>query len=215
LQEPFEPGLDTTDAISPLRRFTARLEGYYPIDKPGDRGIYKVIQFKFVELDVSTVESLTPWLFPVAEIVVSYSTSTLTRWDALAKSYRKLAPEANDLRGLKGKMQTWAMLPAKRRNRDDEGNWGEITEDMWQIEAVEGLGSVQEAEKDFDAHLVAIADGKDEKAFNAAALADEKVRLNPSVVTAITERKLLDTLVVAGRLTRDAEGVLHKVEASG
>lgn len=210
-QEPFEPGLETSSPISPLRRFRAKLLEYNPLDREGDRGTYKVIQFKFVDLEV--IEATSPFLFPICEVVVSYSTSTETRWDALAKSYKKLDPDAHDLKGLVGKMQEWAMLPAKRRNRDDEGVWGDVTEDMWQIAAVEGLGSVADAEKDFDEHLAGLADDKDEKGFYDAALSDEKVRRNPKVVTAITERKLLDTLLAANRLTRDAEGVLHKVEA--
>jgi len=208
-QEPFEPGLDTTDAISPLRHIRGRLQEYNAIDREGDRGTFKVIEFKFVDLEV--IEATSPYLFPVGTIVVSYSGSTETRWDALAKSYKKLAPDAHDLKELVGKMQEWRMLPASRRNRDAEsGAWGTITEDMWQIVAVEGLGSVEEVEKGFDEHVFGIADGKNEKDFYAAALGDEQVRKNPKVVTAITERKLLQAYLDAGRLTRDAEGVLHK-----
>ncbi|KKL20029.1 hypothetical protein LCGC14_2459510, partial [marine sediment metagenome] len=38
-----------------------------------------------------------------------------------------------------------------------------------------------------------------------------KVMSRPNIVEAIIGRKLLDTLKEMGKITRDAEGILHKV----
>ncbi|KKL76204.1 hypothetical protein LCGC14_2047290, partial [marine sediment metagenome] len=42
---------------------------------------------------------------------------------------------------------------------------------------------------------------------------DPQVTAKPDVVQAITDRKLLQTLLDAGRLTRGSDGILHKGEA--
>lgn len=216
---PWKPGLDTT-GFSPLQHFKGVLDHYDIIDSQGDRGTYRSIQFAFKDIEV--LKSTEPYPFPTAEIRVSYSTRTGTKWDAWAKSLRKLAPDAIDPDVLVGKAQEWMMVPTQRRaplndeagqpqmGEDNRQVWGEVMEDMWHVTSADGLGSAEEADAAFNAHILTLADGKKDADFYAAALADEKVRKNPPVVTAITGRTLLDTLIAAGKLDRDAEGVLHK-----
>ncbi len=217
---PWKPGLDTT-GFSPLQHFKGVLDHYEYIDSQGTRGnTYRSIQFSFK--DVEVIKSTEPYPFPTAEMRISYSTRTGTKWDAWAKSLRKLAPDAIDPDVLLGKVQEWTLVPTQRRaplnddagqpqlNEDGSAVWGDIMEDMWHVMAVDGLGSAQEADEAFNAHLLGLADSKNDKDFYAAALGDERVRKNTPVVTAITSRTLLDTLISAGKLTRDNEGILHK-----
>lgn len=61
------------------------------------------------------------------------------------------------------------------------------------------------------AHVLNLADGKTEEAFYAAALDDSTVLATPSLVTPITERSFIASMVALNRLTKDSDGLLHKV----
>lgn len=224
VQEPFKPGLETSSAFTPLRRFRSTLESYTFEDRDDRRGgTFRVIVFNHKELEV--IESTEPYPFPIAVINISYSTKTETRWDAFAKSLKKHVPDAADPDVLVGKQQEWAMLPFGLRQAlsDEDGSpkldargaqeWGVVMSDAWQIASVAGIGSAEEMEVAFTELLLTKADGKTEKEFYEALLTDPKVTARPDVVTDITDRKLLSTLLTSGKLTRDDQGVLHKVGA--
>jgi len=230
-QEQFKPSLATPVGQSPLREFIAILESWeaetreVAADNPGDTPRkYQVITFNFKDLEV--IESTEPYAFPIAVLSIGYAPPTVsrgnTRWDALASSIRKLTPDP-DLDLLVGKRQTWAMQPATLRQAltEEDGTpkldgrlkalWGDVQADCWQVKEIEGLGSTEESDAEFMDFLVDQADGKLAKDWYEALLGDRRVTQGRGdIVTAITERKLLDTLVTAGKLTQDAEGILHK-----
>ncbi|KKM81647.1 hypothetical protein LCGC14_1327610 [marine sediment metagenome] len=194
--------------------------------KDGSRK-YVVINFNF--LDVEVLDSVEPFPFPIALITIGYAAPQTsrgsTKWEAFSGSLRKLMPDNPDVNLLKGKRQEWKMDTRKLRRglTDEEGQpvmdannnqvWGDVDTLCWTVVAVDGLGSVQEADEEFNAYLVDLADGKTEVQFYEVALVDEKVRGRPNIVQAIVDRKLLNTLKEMNLLTRDAEGVLHKVTA--
>jgi hypothetical protein len=203
------------------------------------------VEFAFINLDV--IESVEPYLFPIATITIRYSEPTDrgrpgqgSRWEVFSASMRQLMGAENaDIDNIVGKEQEWAMLPGTLRLplQDDDGNpvmmeddegepvldnqtgkprqaWGDVEDACWKVVALEGVGSVEEVDTAFMAHLIELADGKDERGFYEAAFADPQVTAKPDVVQSITDRKLLQPLLDANRLTRDAEGILHKGEAS-
>ncbi len=232
VQEPFKPSLATPVGQSPLQEFIAVLDSWEaetresPADTPGDTPRkYQIITFNFKDLEV--IRSTEPYPYPIAVLNIGYAAPTVsrgnTRWDALASSIRKLTPDP-DLDLLVGKRQTWVMAEATLRQAltEEDGTpkldgklrplWGDVKADAWQIKEIEGLGSTEEADQDFMDFLVDQADGKLEKDWYEALLGDRRVTQGPGdIVTAITERKLLDTLLKAGKLTRDDEQILHKV----
>lgn len=201
-----------TSGLIPLRRFKGMCQSIEEDVRKGDRGEYTVIVFKFTDLEV--IESVSPFPFPTAEIQISHSDRSETRWAAMGDSIRRLLgpDEGADAMVLQGKNQEWAMLPAPTRRPEDPqnpgGNWVTADTECWQVITVEGAA---EAAENLTEHLLDLADGKTDTQFHAAALADDKVRADPKTITAITDRKLLPALFEAKRLTRDAEGVLHKV----
>ena len=231
MQEQFKPSLATPVGQSPLREFIAILESWeaetreVPSDDPGGAARkYQVITFNFKDLEV--IESTEPYVFPIAVLSVGYAPPTVsrgnTRWDALAGSIRKLTADP-DLDLLVGKRQTWAMMPSTLRQAltEEDGTpkldgklrplWGDVTADAWQVKEIEGLGSTAESDEAFMDFLVSEADSKTPTAWYEALLEDRRVTQGrQDIVTAITERKLLDTLLTAGKLTQDGEGVLHK-----
>ena len=231
MQEQFKPSLATPVGQSPLQEFIAILDSWEaetresPSDDPGGTPRkYQIITFNFKDLEV--LKSTEPYPYPIAVLNIGYAPPTVsrgnTRWDALAGSIRKLTPDP-DLDLLVGKRQTWAMQPATLRQAltEEDGTpkldgrlrplWGDVKQDCWQITEVEGLGSAEESDQEFMDFLVGEADGKLEKDWYEALLGDRRVTQGRGdTVTLITERKLLDTLLVTGKLTRDSDGVLHK-----
>ncbi len=220
-----------TGADTPLRHFKGTLAPDKELSekrttKDGSRS-YVVLKFNFSDMEV--LESVETFPFPIALITVGYAPPATsrggTKFEALAGSLRKLMPEKLDIELLKGKRQEWKMEEKSLRGplTDEEGNplldgtgkqlWGNVPTLCWTVVAVEGLGSVKEADDNFNAYLVDLADGKTEQQFYEKALTDSKVTARPNIVEAIVGRKLLDTLKEMGLIERDAEGVLHALAA--
>jgi hypothetical protein len=196
-----------TQSLSPLRRFKGNLAKLEPKEQQGDRGSYMQGQFSFT--DVEVLEATEPYPFPTAEIRISYSTNAGSRWGALAKSIKSvLGPEAVNAKDLVGKHQEWAMLPYSMRVLNQETQqWEKGSVDCWQLVALDGAGPVE----NLNEYIAGVMDGKTESQLNQALMADAKIKARPDIITSLTERKLTDTLLMAGMVTRDAEGVFHQV----
>ena len=227
VQETFKPSMDRpTGGDTPLREFIGILEEYKAEEHQGNDGSkYTTVNFNFKELEV--LDAVEPYPFPIAVIRIGYKPPKAsrggTKWDVLAGSLRKLAPKNPDPDLLVGKKQQWKMVESPLRGiiKDEAGQemvnangdkvWGEVPTLCWAIVSVDGLGSVEQKDKDFNVFLVDLADGKTEPQFYSAALTNSEVTARPNIVEAITDRKLLATLIEMGKLERDAEGILHKV----
>lgn len=239
-QERFIPS--TRAPGNPLKRFKGILKEFRSVSGEASGRKWTNIEFDFTEVEV--IESVEPYLFPIATITIKYSKPSDrgrpgqgNKWEVFSASQRKLLGIEASIEVLEGKMQEWAMLDGVLRLplRDDDDNplmeenpdgtpvlddngqqrqvWGDVKEPCWQVVAVEGIGSVEEVDTEFMAHLCGLADGKDERGFYEAAFSDPKVTAKPDVVQSITDRKLLQTLLDANRLSRDEAGVLHKAVA--
>jgi len=227
VQETFKPSMDRpTGGDTPLREFIGILDSYKAEERKGNDGSsYTTIHFNFKELEV--LDTVEPFPFPIAVINIGYkppkASRSGTKWDALSGSLRKLSPANPDIDLLVGKKQQWKMIeiPLRGIMRDEGGQevvdangkqvWGEVPTLCWAIVSVDGLGSVEQKDKDFNTFLVDLADGKTEPQFYSAALTNSEVTARPNIVEAITDRKLLATLIEMGKLERDVEGILHKV----
>lgn len=207
---PFVPSLQTRPFGTPLRRFKGLLKEYVPEEKQGDSGSYMTITFNFTDIEV--IESVEPYPFPIATINISYSTSTGTKWDALAASIKKAIGMSVTLDDLVGKVQVWAYIPAKLRTKLDDGKWGDVEQETWQVASVEGADPEAAADS-ITEHILDMIDGKTEQDFYQEFYQDEEVRKHPDLITAASERNLLKSLEDAGRISRDSEGIWHKVDA--
>ncbi len=211
----------------PVRRFKGILESYTPNPKTFGASTKMTYDFNFKGIEI--LETTEPYTFPIVVVNINYNPPSDkgkpgqgNRWEVMAASLRKLSPENPDLDLLVGHMQEWAQLPATLRLplNDEEGNpqvdgngapvWGDVGVDCWQIVSVDGMGSVEEADADFNTFLVDLADGKTEPQFYSAALQNERVNARPNIAQALVDRKLLKTLMEMNLLSQDAEGILHK-----
>lgn len=104
-------------------------------------------------------------------------------------------------------------------NEEHKTKWHDELQPAWQILSVEGVGSIEvssgapgtDGGSDLLTHILDLADGKTADAFYSAALDDQQVMQNPSVVTQLTQRVFIGTMQAAGRLTQDPDGTLHKI----
>ena len=209
---PFVPSLDTHPFGTPLRVFEGLLQDYVPTKHAAVEGgrEYMTIVFNFV--DVVVIKSVEPYPFPIATISLPYSTSTDTRWDALASSIKKVFGSTPALEELVGKKQRWEYLPTKLRKMLEDKTWATVDDESWQLVSIEGVGegvsgSGTTPSFDIDAHILTLLDGKTEQDFLQVFYQDPEVRKFPDLITAATNRELLPTLEKAGRIGRDPQGI--------
>ncbi len=211
----------------PVRRFKGLLESVTP--EPKTFGNRTTMSYNFNFKDIEIIETTEPYAFPIVVVNLNYSPPSDkgrpgqgNKWEVMAASLRKLSPDNADLDVIIGKMQEWEQGPGTLRLplNDAEGApqldgngvaiWGDVQADCWRIVSVEGLGSAQEVDADFNTFLVDLADGKTEPQFYSAALQNEQVNTRSNITQALVDRKLLTTLTEMKLLHRDAEGILHK-----
>ena len=215
VQEPFSPSLETRPFGTPLRRFKGILKDFVPEKKTDANSSREYMTIAFNFTDVVVIESVEPYAFPIATFSVGYSTTTDTRWDALASSIKKLFGSTPTLDELVGKEQEWAYLPCKLTKLGEDGKWSKDPDEAWQLVSLAGLnsGSAEQAGQDITEHIIDMVDGKMAQDFYQDFYQDPEARKHPELITAATDRKLLTTLEEAGRIHRDPNGVWHKVEA--
>lgn len=133
----------------------------------------------------------------------------------------------------KGIRQHWKKLPKLTRvgpdaakyqaaiesggNPDDPAvkllnEWHDEPTLCWQIIEAEGMAKAVTASIDY---VLEMANGKVAGDFYKEALADEKVRSNASLVSELTGRTFIPTMETLGRISIDAEGVIHFPAVSG
>lgn len=213
---PFVPSLETHAVGTPLQEFEAVLQGYRPENRHDDNNNrdYKVILFDFVDLHV--IRAREVYAFPIAVINIGYSTSTQTRWDALAQSIKKLYGHIPALDEIVGKKQHWVLGDYKLRAPDPEtGKWGDVIGEAWQIASIDGVSAadVGQAALDVTDRILAMLDGKLEADFYQAFYQDPEVRKHPDLITAASDRVLLQNLEKGGRASRDDTGVWHRTDS--
>lgn len=208
---------------NPLREFIGTLKEYKtptftpPVTTEDPHPKTRVrVEFDFVDVEVIRTEE--PYPYPVTTISVGYadphaSGSTTNRWAHLSKSVRKITlgacPPAEVLDFLVGKRQTWEQVELTIRTPDDDGNWADRPTLCWTLKSLEGVE--QDSGGDIMDHLVGLMDGKNETDIYAAIFADAKIKLHPEIIQQATDRELMGGLVASNRLTRDDEGIYHKV----
>lgn len=202
----FKPSLDVT-SLSPLRRFKGTLEKYTPMQQKAQDGRdYMQIEFPFKDLEV--IDATEVYAFPIAQIRVGYSTNASTRWGALAKSIKTVCGPEATIDSIVGKHQEWAMLPySMRQMNKDTQEWEDAKVDCWQLVSMDGVAPAE----DLNPYIASVMDGKNEQQANQALMTDPKIIARPQLIEDLTARKLVDALLMAGLVTRDAEGIFHKV----
>ncbi len=215
-QDAWEPSVSEPTGQSPLREFEGVLVEIGHDDREYEGRKTRDIEFDFTDLNV--IDAIEVYAFQTTKISVRYADPSRSRgataWAALSSSVRGLLGVGTPISGLVGKKQTWKFMPCVLRQRSDEGVWSDQPGEAWRVIKVEGVGTGTrtEAEGDTQTMLVELADGKTDKQFNEAALAHTRVRADSAITSAVVEREVLPDLEKQGLISKDDEGVWHKVE---
>lgn len=208
----------------PLIKFRGRLVDYEPLAP--DQWDNIRVAFNFIEVDV--IESREPYLLPIAQILVKYSKREGSAWGILADSI----PEEMDIPNLLGKMQEWWFTPDHKlgKNRQTQED---IIIDAWECVAVEGVATpgaekVAGTTPPASGPTAAVADtlntpsamdkvlehldGKNDQQFAQAALADLIIKADGNLQSSILQNTLIPSLITAGVVTKDTDGVNHVVK---
>ena len=217
----FKPSIEQPqDAQNPLVRFRGDLKEYEVRTETstlGQGGQFTRIFFHFINVEV--LEANEPYPFPIATIPVSYSERGETRWAALAGSFRRQLPSP-DIDLLVGRKQEWHFTGGQNLRQqvtdDDTGErvWKSVPANAWQLVWIEGGASANGTGGNLMDAIVDGVDGKTNEAFYQWFYGDPGLKQlggYNDAVTAAANRQLLETLETGGKLTRDAEGVWHKV----
>ncbi len=198
-----------------------------------------MVRLQFDEGDLEVVKSDTPFTHPNTSIEVRYSENGIRAdgqgngWAFFAKSCERIIPEGQGMDALKGhhldlewrdtfydeegqvveclvwggsaapntvvKRQTWILVGADGVNwSGDDGSTGDVT-------AV----ATDPAGEDVNVTMANAVDGKNKVDANAALLGIPAVRT--TLMNDVVSGAIYDTLVTAGVITVDGEGVYHKV----
>lgn len=219
----FKPSTAAPLGASPLRKFRGRLVSFEKVDRTfepreGETGgprISTSIKHSFDE--VEPIEVTEPYPFPIAYVSINYSDPAResnrggTRWDAWSGSMRRILGRAPDYEELTGKYMTCFQGPAEIRQQDPETKkWGMVEADCWQVESIEGLSAAAGSAGDIMEYVAGLGNGKNEQELYEVLLTDSRARQNQDIVSAITSRKLVETLLASGKMVRNAEGILTK-----
>lgn len=226
---------EPTGGESPILRVRWVLESYTPIDRvfqprPGETGgprTQRRIQFKFTSVDV--LESEEPYFMPTAEVFITYANPSQSRgsnrWEAFAASTRRIFGKRPDnLDQLVGKEQEWAQLPAPVRSRrgaedmvpDENGvmpeEWFDAQIPCWQVVSVEGVAALGSAPTgDLYSYAITLMDGKTAEQFKQIAMSDQKILRVAELTEEISQNQIIGKLLAVGSITRDPDGIIHKV----
>ena len=101
--------------------------------------------------------------------------------------------------------------------RTNEGKGGNVPTPSWKVYSVEGIGSADSSGATPEEEAMQLLDGKTLAEFNQAALQNEAIRSDVALLQAIgsppaSPKNFANALVKAGKFSKDAQGVYHKVE---
>lgn len=202
------------DSGTPLREFKGKLESY-SVDPPDTRYLKEGEQGKnrvtlnFSEIKV--IKSTEPYLFPVAQIGITYSDKSNSMWGIFSKSLGKCVPESEDLKHQVGRTFHMLMTPNHKFGRDRVSG-ADIIRDAWEVQGVEGAATAQvnPLKKALD-----LLDGKTEPDFHQAVFQDGDVKKDTSLFSSILNKQFIPSMIDAGQVTKDADGIYHVVRKEG
>lgn len=196
---------------TPLRRFYGILDSYSP-----ERNQYNRIRVGLNYKDLEVLESTEPYAFPICTIPISFSNRAKSKWGFFAKSIADCVPEDADIEYLIGKRIGMVFTDGKDGRPEPHMLYdGQTEEDVptavWEVFEVDGTVRGFGKKTPMDVAL-SILDGKNQNEFNTLALADPQIRQDTDLLKAITSKEFVATMITAGKVTVDAQGVHHVVK---
>jgi hypothetical protein len=157
---------------------------------------------------VKVIKSKEPYNFPIAPIEVNFSEHKQSNWGIFAASAIKFMPENENLPWLQGKNLHMVLTGGHSFGKDKQTGLP-IIRDCWEVVGIDGVaGKVDATERVID-----ILDGKTDTQFNQYALSDPILKGAPDIMNQLIGQTLLPALEQKKLITKDANGIWHKVKA--
>ncbi len=210
-------GLVEGGGSTPLREFWGVLDGYNPEESFGNTRVNLNLK------DVEVIESVEPYNFPTATIGIKLSNRKSSGWGIFSDSLNAFLTDEEDIKDVIGqrmrlKMEVGHKFGVNRQTNED------MLGDVWHVEEIEGRekkvveaagaeASTTSAPKASAAEAKAkeLLDGKTLAEFNKAAYTDTAIRKDTAFQRTITDKSFVKALEIAGKFTKDKNGVYHKV----
>ena len=192
---------------SPLQEFTGILDSVDQREETfGGKGKPK-LKATFNFKNIKVIKSTEPYNFPIANISLFFSETQKSGWGIFADSITKLIPETEGLGFLNGKLIHMA-LTGGHDFGTDKVTKEKIIRDCWEVIEIEGVAT----KVDPTQRVLDILDGKTDVQFNQVALGDPILKTAPSIMDQLVGQTLLPALEQSGKITKDANGIWHKVK---
>jgi len=190
---------------TPLRKFRGILDSYNPDDRKF--GTFIVLNFK----DLSDVEAVEPYNFPIAQIAIKYSNKKNSAWGVFGDSLALLLPDDEDIKDTVGKRYGMEMEIGHIYGQDKEGK--DMLGNPWKVFELEGAvaGEKKVTAKDEALRLLI---GRTRAEFNKEAYADPIIRKDTALQRAITDKSFVNSLLQLGTVEEDENGIFRKVAPS-
>ena len=231
-------GFETGGFRTPLRWFRGKLDSITGAMVQRGNMPQARLEVSYNFSDVEVFESTEPYPFPVAQVSLMHSTRAKSGMGALGASMDKILnvgldentpqQQAKNQDFLIGKVQEWRITGGHLMpDRDGAGNWTEVPREAWEVVYVEGIGGTPHSGVAQPAtaqptpqpttgetpiqRAINLLDGKTQQQWNNMVFQDLAVKGDTGLINNIITGQFLPPLEEAGIVTKDADGVYHKV----
>lgn len=238
IPEPSIRGLEEGSSLGPLRKIYGTLAGVSTTSKVYEGQTRYQTVLNLSELEV--IQSIEPWHMPIYQVVFGASNRVTSRWGLFAKSLTAIIDAQYSKEQLDP--QNAAFVPADKRPnlKQLEGKKiGLVITDglegrpqpvmlydgrekkekptlVWLAFDIKGIGVAGAGSDSPSDTAEKLLDGKTLAEFNKDAIANDVIRTDPQLMSAIlappgVPASFTNVQVAAGKFTKDAQGVFHKV----
>lgn len=197
---------------TPLRKFRGTLDTINTELRPGfGENAPKKAWHIAIFSDIEVIETIEPYVFPVAQLEFPASTRKHSQWGIYGDSTLKFLAEAEDVEALYGKRLLSEVTPGHMLFDGREGK--EVEREAWVVSEVHGAGVAKTVTKSgaMDRALE-LLDGKTEQEWNQAIFQDPGIK-GSEVMGSIMNRTFLPNAEQSKLASVDENGVWHVTKA--
>ena len=224
-------GFETGSFRSPLRHFRGKLDSITGSMVQRGNMTQAKLEIAYNLSDIEVFESTEPYPFPITQITVMHNNKDKSAMGVLGASMDKIinagvdanTPQQQALNQdtLIGKVQEWKVTQGHLMpDKDKAGKWTETPREAWEVVWVEGMGGTphsgiaaptQIAAETPVQRAIKLLEGKTQQQWNNIVFQDAMVKGDSGLVNSIITGQFLPPLEESGVVSKDANGVYHKV----
>lgn len=204
-------------AGTPLRKFTGILDNYMSEPATGYDGTRVALNFR----EVSVLQSIEPYNFPIATLNLGYSNRKKSRWGYFGDSLATFLPDDQDIADCREKLFGMVYCDGEEGRPAPEPIWqkeadkaqyptGEVPTPVWKVYELDGTVGSGPSTVTAEDRAKELLDGKALSQFNSSAYADDLIRKNPELQRAITDKSFIKLMLSTGEFVKDENDIYHR-----